>query len=163
FANTYTGFNQALLHLRDVYAPNVLLAFHVSDWATRYDVGSSTDTTLDWTALGNQAGAFAGAAGVTQPGPGTSSYDLVFNDLAELQQTGVIGLLFGRGNGGSTTNDDDKADGITNSPSFCTTDGVSSGTVCNSHASTVSDDDGGYLRTAAANYYTSPLPIDGTP
>jgi len=244
FADTYTGFNQALLHLRDVYAPNVLLAFHVSDWATRYDVGSSTDATLDWTALGNQAGAFAGAAGVTQVGPGTSTYDLVFNDvadrdagyykyvygrsnafwdrlnstlpnfhvweqylkavttttgksaivwqiplgnqwfqtenntdghyqdnraeyffshLAELKQTGVIALLFGRGNGGSTTNEDDKADGVTNPPSICKTDGVSSGQVCNNHASTVSDDDGGYVRMASTSYYAAPLPLDGTP
>jgi hypothetical protein len=243
YANTYRGFNQALLHLRDLYAPNVLLAFHVSDWATRYDVGSSTDATLDWTALGNQAGAFAAASGVNQSAPGTSTYDLVFNDVAdrdagyykyvygqahsfwdklnaalpnfhtweqylkavtattgkpaivwqiplgnqwfqtenntdghyqdnraeyffshlpELQQAGVVGLLFGRGNGGSTTNEDAKADGVTNPASSCTTDGLSSGQVCNNHASTVSDDDGGYLRMAAADYYTAPLPVGGS-
>ena len=34
YPDTYQGFNRALLHLRDRYAPNVLLAFHVSDWAT---------------------------------------------------------------------------------------------------------------------------------
>ena len=39
YANTYRGFNMALLHMRDKYAPNVLLAFHVSDWATLFDIG----------------------------------------------------------------------------------------------------------------------------
>jgi hypothetical protein len=39
--NTFRGFMLALQHLRDVYAPNVLLAFHVSDWAAGQDVGSS--------------------------------------------------------------------------------------------------------------------------
>ncbi|MCU1448078.1 MAG: hypothetical protein JWP02_248 [Acidimicrobiales bacterium] len=235
YANTYRGFSQALMHLRDVYAPNVLLAFHVSNWAPLQDIGSSTDASLDPAALGRQAGSFATSAGA-------GSYDLVFNDVAdrdagyykyvygsqnvfwdrqniklpnfvrweqylgavtstvnrpamvwqiplgnqwfatenntdghyqdnraeyffshmsELQQAGVIGLLFGAGNGGSTVNNDGKADGITNPASFCTTDGVSSGQICNNHTSTVSDDDGGYLRMAAANYYKAPLPIGG--
>jgi len=234
YANTFRGFMSALQHLRDVYAPNVLLAFHVSDWATGQDIGSSTDATLDAAAYGRQAGQFAVSAGA-------GGYDLVFNDvadrdagyyehvigrnvwwdrlnvalpnfkrweqylaavtgtvgrsaivwqiplgnqwfdtvnntdghyqdnraeyffghLAELQQAGVIGLLFGAGAGGPTTNTDDKADGITNPPSFCTTRGVSSGQVCNNHTSSVSDDDGGYLRMAAANYFKAPLPVSG--
>jgi hypothetical protein len=235
YANTYRGFTLALMHLRDVYAPNVLLAFHVSNWATLQDIGSSTDTSLDAAALGRQAGTFATSAGA-------GSYDLVFNDVAdrdagyykyvygstnsfwdrqnvklpnfvrweqylgavtatvnrpamvwqiplgnqwfatenntdghyqdnraeyffshmsELQQAGVIGLLFGAGNGGSTVNNDGKADGITNPASFCTADGVGTGQICNNHASTVSDDDGGYLRMAATNYYKAPLPIGG--
>src|SRR5205823_7479561 len=86
-----------------------------------------------------------------------------FSRMSELQQAGVIGLLFGAGNGGSTTQTDDKADGVTNPPSFCTSDGLSSGQVCNNHTSTVSDDDGGYLRMAAGNYYQAPLPIGSTP
>src|SRR5205807_3418172 len=45
---------------------------------------------------------------------------------------------------------------------FCTTRGVSSGQVCNNHTSTVSDDDGGYLRMATANYYKAPLPVGST-
>jgi hypothetical protein len=73
--------------------------------------------------------------------------------LGELQQSGVIGLLFGAGNGGSTVQYDGMADGITNPASFCTTDGMSSGTVCNNHTSAYSDDDGGYLRTEAQAYY----------
>ena len=236
YPNTYQGFNWALLHLRDLYAPNVKLAFHVSDWATGTDIGSSSSASLDPVALGQEAGSFAAQAGVSGVPAGTSSYDLLFNDvsdrdagyykyvygdagawwdrlnvsfpnfhrwesyvgavsstanrsvivwqipignqyfasedninghyqdnrveyfmthLGELQQSGVIGLLFGAGNGGSTVQYDGMADGITNPASFCTTDGMSSGSVCNNHTSVYADDDGGYLRTQAQAYYAS--------
>jgi hypothetical protein len=237
YPNTYQGFNLALLHLRDKYAPNVLLAFHISDWATLFDVGSSTDPSLDATALGTKAGTFAARSGTKTVRAGVSRYDLVTNDVLdrdagyyksvygqnrwwdrlnvtfpnfhrwedyvaaftaasarsamiwqiplgnqyfqtennsdghyqdnrveyffahpqELVDVGVIALLFGRGNGGSTTYTDDKGDGITNPASFCTTDGFSSGQICNDHVSSVSDDDGGYLRMAADDYYQAPV------
>jgi hypothetical protein len=48
---------------------------------------------------------------------------------------------------------------VTNPSSFCTGDGMSSGTICNVHASTISDDDGGYLRMAAAAYDGSPVQL----
>ncbi len=234
YPNTYQGFNWALLHLRDLYAPNVLLAFHVSNWATATDIGTNTSTTLDATALGQEAGSFAAQSGITGIPTGTSSYDLLFNDVSdrdagyykyvyndsyawwdrlnvtfpnfqrwetyigaasqttgrllmiwqvplgnqyfdtenntnghyqdnraeyffghigELAQVGVIGVLFGAGNGGSTVNYDGMNDGITNPASICTSDGLSSGQICTSHVSTVSDDDGGYLRMAAQHYY----------
>jgi len=227
YPNTYQGFNQALLHLRDRYAPNVRLAFHVSTWATINDIGSSTDSTLDATALGQEAGSFAAQNG---------AYDLIFNDVGdrdagyykyvynnphawwdklnvtfpnfhrwetyigavhsaagkpimiwqipegnqyfdtenntnghyqdnraeyffghmdELAQAGVIGLLFGAGNGGSTVNADGMNDDVTNPASLCTSDGVSSGQVCNTNTSTVSDDDGGYLRMMGQQYYAN--------
>jgi hypothetical protein len=60
----YGGFNLALLRLRDLYAPNVRLAFHVSNWATNVDLGTTTDPGLDAAALGAKAGAFAAKAGV---------------------------------------------------------------------------------------------------
>jgi hypothetical protein len=235
YANTFRGFILALQHLRDLYAPNVLLAFHVSDWATGQDIGSSTDPSLDPVAYGQEAGQFAVSAGA-------GGYDLVFNDvadrdagyyehvvgrnvwwdrlnaalpnftrwerylgavtgtvgrpamvwqiplgnqwfdtenntdghyqdnraeyffshMAELQQVGVIAVMYGAGAGGPTTNTDDKGDGVTNPAAFCTTRGVSSGQVCDNHTSTVSDDDGGYLRMAATEYYKAPLPIGST-
>jgi hypothetical protein len=235
YANTFRGFVLALQHLRDLYAPNVLLAFHVSDWATGQDIGSSTDPSLDPVAYGQKAGQFAVSAGA-------AGYDLVFNDvadrdagyyeyvvgqnvwwdrlnvalpnftrwerylgavtstvgrpamvwqvplgnqwfdtvnntdghyqdnraeyffghMAELQQVGVIAVMYGAGAGGPTTNSDDKGDGITNPAAFCTGRGMSAGQVCNNHTSTVSDDDGGYLRMAATEYYKAPLPIGST-
>ena len=243
YPDTYQGFNWALLHLRDIYAPNVKLAFHVSDWATLHDIGLDTDPSEDVGALGTEAGSFAALSGVGTAPPGTSSYDLVFNDVldrdagwyshvqgrqgvwwdrtnqtlpnfhrweqyasgvskaagkplmvwqipignqyfrtenntdghfqdnrveyfldhvAELRQAGVVGLLFGAGNGGSTVNADAKQDGVTNPPPLCTRDGTSGPPICNDHVSTVPDDDGGYLRLAAQRYYASGgLPLGG--
>src|SRR5439155_11348626 len=83
FPNTYQGFSTALVHLRDLYAPNVLLAFHVSDWATLFDIGSSHDPGLDAAALGTKAGRFAALSDTKQVVAGTSTYDLVFNDVAD--------------------------------------------------------------------------------
>jgi len=82
-----------------------------------------------------------------------------FAHLQDLADVGVIGLLFGRGNPGSSTSTNAKGDGVTNPPSFCTTDGMSTGQVCNNHPSTVSDDDGGYLRMKATEYYAAPLSL----
>ncbi len=244
YPNTYQGFNWALLHLRDLYAPNVLLAFHVSDWATGYDIGSNTDPSLNAASLGQEAGSFAAQSGMTGVPSGTSTYDLIFNDVAdrdaayykyvfnnpsvwwdrlnvtypnfhrwesyvsaisqttgrsvivwqipegnqyfdtenntnghyednraeyffshmsELAQSGIIGLLFGAGNGGSTVNNDGMGDGTTNPSSFCTSDGLSSGQVCNNHTSAVSDDDGGYLRMEGQQYYAAGgYPVGGS-
>jgi hypothetical protein len=241
FPNTYQGFNWALLHLRDQYAPNVLLAFHASPWATGSDIGTSNDPALDAAGIGARTGEFAARSGVVQAGPDTSTYDLLFSDvldrdagfyayaqndhkrwwdrlniaypdfqrweqwvasavqaagnkpmivwqiplgnqyfqtenntkghyqdnraeyffshLDELRQVGIIGLLFGGGGGDVTSYNDAAKDGVTNPPSFCTTDGVSSGQVCNDHQSTVADDDGGFLRMSAQQYYANPLPI----
>jgi len=241
FPNTYQGFNWALLHLRDEYAPNVILAVHVSPWATNVDIGSSSDPSIDAAGVGGRTGAFAAASGVAQAGPGTSTYDLIFTDvldrdagfyeyaqndphrwwdrlnlsypnfqrweqwlasanqaagrkpimvwqiplgnqyfqsenntkghyqdnraeyffnhLDELRQIGIIGLLFGGGGGDVTSYNDAARDGVTNPASFCTTDGVSTGQVCNDHPSSVADDDGGYLRMMATQYYANPLPL----
>jgi hypothetical protein len=237
YADTYQGFNWALLHLRDLYAPNVLLMFHISNWATGTDIGSDTRSSLDATALGQQAGSFAAQSGISGVPPGLSTYDLLSNDpldrdagyykyvynnaaywwdrlnvtfpnfrrwetylgaahqatgrslliwqipegnqyyatvnntnghyqdnraeyffahIAELQQVGIIGLLFGAGNGGSTTQTDAMNDGITNPASLCNSDGLSSGTICNNHPSSYADDDGGYIRLQASTFYTSP-------
>jgi hypothetical protein len=234
YPDTYQGFNWALLHLRDLYAPNVLLMLHISNWATGTDIGSNSSTTLDATALGQQVGSFAAQSGISGVPAGLSTYDLLSNDpldrdagyykyvynnpaywwdrlnvtypnfrrwesylgaahqatgrsllvwqipegnqyfatvnntnghyqdnraeyffghIAELQQVGIIGLLFGAGNGGSTTHTDAMADGITNPPSVCNSDGLSSGTICTTHPSSYADDDGGYIRLQAASFY----------
>ena len=46
FPNNAAGFAQLLVHERDLYAPNVLLAFNVSPWAGGYDV-STASTNFD--------------------------------------------------------------------------------------------------------------------
>jgi hypothetical protein len=226
YPNTYQGFSLALAHLRDLYAPNVVLGFHVSDWATAIDIGSDR-ANVDAGALGRKAGNFARAAGAN----GTA-YQLVFNDVADrdaaasggvwwdrtngslpdfarwetylgavtattslpafvwqvpegnqyfttennsyghtqdnraeyffahptqLTAAGVVAVLFGAGNPGSTTNTDADHDGVIHPVPVCSTSG--GGPACPAHLATVSDDDGGYLRMAAARYYTHPAPL----
>lgn len=83
FPNTYQGFHWAMLHLRDLYAPNAIMATHVSGWATMYDLGGDKDPWLDAEALGKVAGTFAALSGTQTVPAGVSTYDLVFNDVAD--------------------------------------------------------------------------------
>ena len=71
YPNTFAGFTQAIAHLRDLYAPNVLLAYHVSPWATGIDIGTDTSPNTNAAALGQQVGTF-----ISKFGP----HDLLFND-----------------------------------------------------------------------------------
>jgi len=245
FPDTFQGFNWALLHLRDLYAPNVLLAVHVSGWATRTDIGSNSDPNLDATALGREAGSFVAQSGISGVPPGSGTYDLLFNDVGdrdagyykyvynnpyvwwdrlnvaypnfhrwesyvqaagaaagrptivwqvpvgnqyfdsenntdghyqdnraeyffghvgELAGSGVIAVLFGTGNAGSTAYTDNRGDGITNPAAICNADGLSSGQICANHTSTVADDDGGYIRVQGQQYYAAGgYPLGGSP
>lgn len=81
YPDTYRGFNQVLLKLRDTYAPKVRLAMHVSNWTTGFDLNSATGS-LDAVTLGTRAGAFAAAAGASWTDGTTSTYDLLFNDVS---------------------------------------------------------------------------------
>ena len=94
YPDTYRGFNQTLLKLRDVYAPNVRLAFHVSNWATGFDLNSAT-TPLDPVALGQKAGAFAAASGASWTDGTTSTFDLLFNDVSN-KDAGHYTYLLGK-------------------------------------------------------------------
>ena len=77
----------------------------------------------------------------------------------ELVHAGVIALLFGAGNGGSTVNSDGKRDGVTNPAPTCNQDGTSGEQICATHVSHVADDDGGYLRMMATAYYRHPVAL----
>ncbi|HET9493355.1 MAG TPA: hypothetical protein VFR15_03915 [Chloroflexia bacterium] len=52
FPDTFRGFYQTLAHIRDLYAPDVLLGLDVSQWATGHDVAVSLrdDPAYDWSA-----------------------------------------------------------------------------------------------------------------
>jgi hypothetical protein len=226
YPNTVAGFGRALLHLRDLYAPNVILAAHVSTWLWSL----STNPTLDveqiaatdagfmtgtgnwdvfytditdrdagyyqhvegdggahWWDATNQkfpnfnrlnvwAGAFTAAAQkrlVIWQVPVGNTLMRTVNDtnyhyqdnreqywlenypnnsaIHALAQAGVIGLLFGPGNAGTTDVYDAAGDGITNPAPI---DG-------NDATSVHPDDDGGLLRINVGKYYGSggtPLP-----
>lgn len=226
YPNTVAGFGQALLHLRDVYAPNVVMAAHVSTWQW----GLSTNASLNvanyakadaafMTGLGNWDLFFTDVADRD-----AAFYQYVYNDggahwwdvnnqkypnfnrfnawataftqaahkrlviwqipvgntimktmnntnrhyqdnrqqywlanypnsaaMSELAKAGVIGLLFGAGDGNTTNTYDAAGDGITNPAAI-------NG---NTRVSSYADDDGGLLRVNVGNYYrtgATPLP-----
>lgn len=229
--NNLAGFAQALVALRNKYAPNVLLAYHDSAWGTKSTLGVSTDPNLNVQQVAQTSANFFNSL--------NANFDLIFNDITDRdaayyqfvendggahwwdttnqkypnfnqyasylsglhQQTqkpimlwqlpigntvmrsvnnttnhyqdnrvqyflgsnyqqnlsayvnaGVIGLLFGGGSGDVTDFLDYANDGVTNPSPI---DG-------NNTQTTVSDDDGGYLRQQAANYYKNPVTLPGT-
>ena len=56
--SSVSGFARAVLRLRDTYAPNVIVGYHLSVWGTRVDIALSnpSDATVD--ALGTRAAVF---------------------------------------------------------------------------------------------------------
>lgn len=82
-ANTAQGFAQALLHMRDRYAPNALLTLHVSFWATLEDIGSSTDVSLSAQQVASATAQFLQTAGLTGNPKGISTWDLLSSDVSD--------------------------------------------------------------------------------
>src|ERR1700722_16856302 len=70
YPNTVAGFGQALLHLRDLYAPNVIMAAHVSIWL----FGGSTNPSIDVTQIARNDAAFM---------TGLGNWDLFFTDISD--------------------------------------------------------------------------------
>jgi len=212
FPDNASGFARALVHLRDVYAPNVVLGFHVSAWATGvdltlnnadpyavadgiYEFYRSLDAPFDLLFLdpSDRDAAFyqlqrgdGGAhwwdegdfrrfreligrlvdrtgrkAMLWQVPIGNTLYRTLDNawghyqdnrtqywlgdrgHMQELVDYGVIGILFGAGADGCTMYTDETGDGVTNPPAI-------NG---NGLEAQYADDDGGYLRQKAAEYY----------
>ena len=81
-SDTVQGFAGALLHLRDKYAPNVQLATHASSWGSGVDIATNTNPAVNATHEADLVAAFLNSAGVG-PNPWGSSFDLVFNDVAD--------------------------------------------------------------------------------
>jgi len=78
-----------------------------------------------------------------------------FTHTADLAAAGIVLVLFGAGVDGATTNVDTRGDGVTN-PGPIAAPGCKS---CNQEIAVVADDDGGFLRSAAREYYA----LSGTP
>jgi hypothetical protein len=78
--NTAQGYAWELLKLRDLYAPNALLAMHASAWGSGIDIASSTDPSINATGVADSTAAFLNSAGISS-NPYGSTWDLVFNDL----------------------------------------------------------------------------------
>jgi hypothetical protein len=221
YPNTVAGFAKALVGLRNKYAPNALLAYHISPWSSSYgDLGSNHDPNFNVNGAAQQTGNFYKQMG--------ANFDLMFYDIADrdaalyqswgdpnrwwdvnnntypnfnrfnqfalavttttgkrgmlwqvpvgntlyrsmnntthhwqdnrvqyylgndnrhlqdLANSGLIGILFGAGDGNSTTYDDAAKDGNTNPAPI-------NG---NNLTAAYSDDDGGHLRLQAKAYYS---------
>jgi hypothetical protein len=80
--DTAQGFAGALLHIRDKYAPNAIMATHASLWGSGVDIGTNTDTSRSPSAEADKVAAFLNSAGVAS-NPWGSTWDLVFNDVAD--------------------------------------------------------------------------------
>jgi len=214
FADNAAGFARALVSLRNAYAPNVVLGFHVSAWASGVDlilnkadpVATANSVFAFYKSLGAQfdllffdpsdrdAGYYqvqrgdggahwwsdddfqrfqqfigrlsvlaARKAVLWQVPIGNTVYRSEDNSWGHYQDnrvqywlgdrthmqalvhSGVIAILFGAGASGCTMYDDGVGDGITNPPPIDANDQVAS----------VADDDGGYLRQEAAQYYSN--------
>jgi hypothetical protein len=220
YPNTVAGFGQALLHLRDLYAPNVVMAAHVSTWLWSTSTNPSLNVTqiaqndaafmtrlgnwdlfftditdrdaayyqlvvgdggAHWWDATNQkypnfnrldawAGAFTAAAHkrlvIWQLPIGNTLMRTCNNTKSHYQdnreqywlenypnnqtinalaQAGVVGLLFGSGQPGTTANYDAAGDGMTNPAP------INGNTAVSAYA----DDDGGLLRLNVGKYYSS--------
>src|SRR6266849_7293674 len=78
--NTAQGFGWALLHIRDLYATNAVLAIHASPWSNGGDIASSTSSTMNVVAIADATAAFLNSAGISSNLYG-STWAVVFNDL----------------------------------------------------------------------------------
>src|SRR5256712_14053548 len=78
--NSAQGFAWALLHIRDLYASNVVLGIHASPWSAGADIASSNDSTLNIVTLADATAAFLNSAGISA-NTHASTWDVVFNDL----------------------------------------------------------------------------------
>ena len=83
FPNTVQGFTWALLHMRDKYAPNAILALHASCWAANDDVATDTRSDMDVQGVVQREAAFLNSAGIVGNPAGVSSWDVLSNDVAD--------------------------------------------------------------------------------
>lgn len=76
YPNTVSGFAKALVGLRNQYAPNALLGFHISPWASTYgDISTSHDAAFNVAGAAQQTANFYLQTG--------ANFDLMFYDVAD--------------------------------------------------------------------------------
>jgi hypothetical protein len=81
FDDTYRGFVLATAHLRDRFAPNVLLGYHVSPVAIGDDVRYTDAPEMDVLSIGADIAEFAVDAGVTGGRADVAPYDVIATDV----------------------------------------------------------------------------------
>jgi len=85
---TAAGVAQAIVRLRDTYAPNVLLGYHLSIWGTGIDIQWSKPGTAETDALAQRAGAFYNSLG--------ANFDVSFAEFSD-RDAGFKQAIYGDG------------------------------------------------------------------
>ena len=83
-----SGFGQAVIKLRDTFAPNVFVAYHISVWGTGTDITLSKPPDATVTALANQAAAFYNSL--------AARFDIVFAEFSD-RDSGFYQYVYGDG------------------------------------------------------------------
>jgi len=73
--DTIAGFARAVVALRDRYAPNVVLGYHISVWGTGVDIASSDSSDAEIDTLAGRAAAFYGSLG--------AAFDVAFAEFSD--------------------------------------------------------------------------------
>ena len=84
--NNVSGFARAIVQLRNTYAPNVVLGYHISVWGTNFDIilSNPSDSTVD--TLGTRAAAFYGSL--------AADFDVAFGEFSD-RDSGFYQYVYG--------------------------------------------------------------------
>lgn len=77
------GFAWAMLHMRDKYAPNAVMAIHSSTWSAGPNIATDKSANLNVAALAQKEADFLNTAGLIGNPKGVSTWDLLSNDMAD--------------------------------------------------------------------------------
>jgi len=86
--STVAGFAQAIVRLRDAYAPNVVLGYHVSVWGTSVDIALQNPSDASVDALAARAAAFYSSLG--------AGFDIAFAAFSD-RDSGFYQYVYGDG------------------------------------------------------------------
>src|SRR6185295_4249044 len=83
-----SGYARAIVKLRDTYAPNVILGYHISVWGTSIDIALSNPPDAQVDALGGRAAAFYNSLG--------ANFDIAFAEFSD-RDSGYYQYVYGDG------------------------------------------------------------------
>ena len=86
--STVSGFARAVVKLRDAYAPNVNLGYHISVWGTGIDIGLSNPSDASVDSLGTRAAAFYNSL--------AANFDIAFAEFSD-RDSGFYQYVYGDG------------------------------------------------------------------
>src|SRR5262245_42044584 len=83
-----SGFARAVIRLRDTYAPNVILGYHISVWGTNFDISLSNPSDAMVDTLGARAAAFYTSL--------EANFDIAFAEFSD-RDSGFYQYVYGDG------------------------------------------------------------------